>query len=414
MRILLVYPRPDVNKRTRFGFSYDLLTIATVLRPYHQVTVRDYSCEDYDPQWFLDQVENGIFDLILLECDSFALKRSQNLNHGKELLSLVKSRIPSIAYGNYCYITKRNFDGADYTVQVNDINALLAQINSLSNFEIVPAIQDYDALPYVDREILLSIEFYRLNQHSTLLQTSKGCENTCVFCQRKGWQNHYVAHSDNYVLGELKTIREQGYKNVWVIDENFTFNLVRAKPLLKKIHLTSSTVGMNLFISSWTNIDQEFLELAACCNVRVISFGIESGNRGILNFYRKNINLDRAPAIIRYANSIGLFTVGNFILGAPMESEETIENTFALIRDCEFDQVNIKTLDYMIGSELYNSLCNSQKSKDHIFACAENGLTTFPLAELIKKKEYFQQTYYAEHQTKLKKKIQKFGSPYSL
>jgi uncharacterized radical SAM superfamily protein len=414
MKILLVYPRPDIDKQARFGFSYDLLTIATVLKPYHQVAVKDYSCEDYDQQHFLAQVESELFDLILIECDSFALKRSQNINHAKEILSLVKGRIPSIAYGNYCYITQTNFDCADYTVKVNDINVILDQINKLSKSESVPAVKEYDALPYVDRDILLSIDFYRKNKHSTLLQTSKGCENTCVFCQRKGWQSHYIAHSDNYVLGELEAVREQGYKNIWVIDENFTFNLVRAKQLLERIHRTSSADGMNLFISSWANIDQNFLDLAAKCNVRTISFGIESGNCEILKFYRKNINLERVPALIRHTNSIGIFTVGNFILGAPMESEKTIEETFALIRDSEFDQVNIKTLDYMIGSELHNSMCDSQKEKDHVFACAESGLTRFPLAELINKKKKFQQAYYAERKLILEKKIQQFGSPYSL
>ena len=60
------------------------------------------------------------------------------------------------------------------------------------------------------------------------------------------------------------------------------------------------------------NIDEEFLDLAKQCNIKIISFGIESGNKEILRFYRKNINIDEVPSIIRYANSLGIFTVGNF------------------------------------------------------------------------------------------------------
>jgi len=414
MKILLVYPRPDVHKRTRFGFSYDLFTIATVLQSHHQVTVRDYSCEDYDPRWIMEQIECATFDLLILECDSFALKRSQNIVHAGELISLLKTRVPIIAYGNYCCITNRNFAGADYTVRVNDINALLAQINELPGFASVPAMQGYDALPHIDRNLLLSIEFYRKNKCSTLLQTSKGCENTCVFCQRKGWQSHHVAHSDEYVLGELRDIRGRGYENIWITDENFTFNLARAKRILAKIHRESLANGMNMFISSWANIDWEFLDLAASCNVRIISFGIESGSREILKFYRKNIELDHSAEMIRYAGGRGIFTVGNFILGAPMETEETLEKTFALIRSCGFDQVNIKTLDYMIGSDLYDSLCDSLKSSDHVFACAENGLTGFTLAELIRKRDDFQKSYYAGHWAELVEKIRQFGRPYHL
>lgn len=413
MNILLIYPRPDTSKRPRFGFSYELLTIATVLQPYHHVTIRDYSCESYDSAWISEQIEGKSFDLIVLECDSFALKRSQNLIHAKEIISLVNGRIPILAYGNYCYITKQSFDKADYTVFTNDINALIEIINELSNSSNqIPELPSYDELPYLDRSLLSHIDFYRNNQYNTLIQTAKGCENTCVFCQRKGWQSRYVTHSDDYVLGELRKIRDQGYKNVWIIDENFTFNLTRAKRLLVKFCEESLTSDMKLFISSWANIDKEFLDLAARCNIRIISFGIESGSSEILSFYRKNINLDHAVEMIQYAGSKGIFTVGNFILGAPIESEETIKKTFAVIRECKFDQINIKTLDYMIGSELYDSMCDSLKVSDHVFACRENGLTKFSLADLIKIKDDFQKEYYAENRLRIKEKICIFGSPY--
>jgi len=413
MNILLVYPRPDIEKRPRFGFSYEMLTIATVLQTYHNVTIRDYSCEAYDPTWLLSQIVHKAFDILILECDSFALKRAQNLIHAKELVSLVKGYIPIVAYGNYCYITQRDFSEADYTVFTNDINSIIEVINSLSVSSVqIPKLSDYDTLPYLDRNLLSKIDFYRKNRYNTLLQTAKGCENTCVFCQRKGWQSRYVAHSDEYVLGELRILREQGYKNIWITDENFTFNLIRAKRLLTRVYEKSLTTDMKLFISSWANIDQEFLNLASCCNIRIISFGIESGSPDILNFYRKNIDLNHAIKMIKYAGSKGIYTVGNFILGAPMESEETIKQTFAVIRNCEFDQINIKTLDYMIGADLYDSISDSLKADDHVFACAENGLTNFSLAELIKIKNDFLKEYYTENQARLKNKILTFGNPY--
>ena len=169
---------------------------------------------------------------------------------------------------------------------------------------------------------------------------------------------------------------------------------------------------MNLFISSWANIDYEFLDLAASSNIRIISFGIESGDKGILEYYRKNINLDKVAQIVQYANEKGIFTVGNFILGAPMETQETIEKTFNLIRECCFDQVNIKTLDYMIGSELHDSLNTALKLKDHVFACAENGLTSLKLDEMVGLKAAFLKSYYKAHKDVIRKKIQRFGVPF--
>ena len=412
MNILIVYPRPDEEKNPRFGFSYEMLTIAAVLSPYHRVTIVDYSRESYDNLAFSTQIGRGGIDLLILECDSFALKRSQNMKHAKELILLCDEQIPIIAYGNYCYITKKRLDGVTYTIFSNDINMVIDAVNAVSTGADVPHISGYDTLPYIDRSLLLHMDYYREKRHCTLLQTATGCENTCVFCQRKGWQSHYRSHSDSYVLNELTLIREQGYRNVWITDENFTFNLLRAKRLLLKVYQNSLAKGMKFFISSWVNIDKEFLELAAKCNINIISFGVESGCQNILNFYQKNIQIANIPELIRYANSIGIFTVGNFILGAPMETDYTIDQTFALIRECGFDQINIKILDYMIGSTLYDSLPNELKKNDHVFACAENGLTSFTLAELTNRRNAFIKSYYNEHRTMLAEKISRFGTPY--
>ena len=412
MNILVVYPEPDINKKTRFGFSYDLLLIATILSKYHKVRIHDYSCEQFSSDAFEQELIYENYDIVFVECDSFALKRSENLLCARSIVELVKNKSISICYGNYCYISKQKFETADYTVSTNEINEIIRLVNQLDQRIKVPEISSYDALPYIDRNLLNDIEFYDQNRHNTLLQTSKGCENTCIFCQRKGWQSKYVTHSDEYVIDEIKILQKYGYRNVWITDENFTFNLIRAKRLLRKIVDLELGNAINFFISSWANIDYEFIDLAQKCNVRIISFGIESANKEILKFYRKNIYLDKVIPLIKYANYKGIFTVGNFIIGAPMETKDSIEKTFDLIRECEFDQVNIKNLDYMIGSELYEGLDNNLKDKDHIFACAENGLTCFTLHEIKKIKTLFLSDYYKEHREVLGKKIKMYGLPY--
>lgn len=412
MNVLVIYPKPDKAKKPRFGFSYEMLLISTVLAKYHNVCIRDYSCEVFDAFELVEYVRRKQIDIALVECDSYALKRSQNVLHATELIDILNQYIHTIAYGNYCYITKRDFNNAMQTVTNNEINSIIDSVNQCERNGSIPYVEAYDELPYIDRDMLLYIPYYKDNAGNTLLQTSKGCENTCVFCQRKGWQHCYVTHSDDYVLGELKEIKEKGYRKVWITDENFTFNLSRAKRLLAKIMQAKLHENLQFFISSWANIDEEFLDMAKKCNIRIISFGIESGNCEILRFYRKNINIQKVPSIIQYANSIGIFTVGNFIIGAPMETEDTINETFDLIRKCEFDQINIKNLDYMIGSALYESLDDVMKIEDHVFACSENGLNGFQLADIKNLKDTFLSEYYKLHSSVIKRKIMLHGIPF--
>jgi hypothetical protein len=117
--------------------------------------------------------------------------------------------------------------------------------------------------------------------------------------------------------------------------------------------------------------------------------------------------------MIRYANSIGIFTIGNFIIGAPMETVETINETFSFIKECSFDQINIKTLDYMIGSELYSSTDTSiTRGSTHIFACKELGLNSFTLEELGSIKKSFMHIYYKDRKQEIAEKIDKYGTPF--
>ncbi len=210
-------------------------------------------------------------------------------------------------------------------------------------------------------------------------------------------------------------IKNSQYTNIWITDDNFTFNLKRAKNLLYELINKRLTENMKIVCSSWTKIDKEFLVLAKQANITTISFGIESTSQKILNFYKKDIDLERTKKIIEYANQIGLFTVGNFIVGAPMETEETINNTFQYATDTPFDQVNIKTLDYMAGSELYSSLPKEITDlKRHLFACKENNLNKFSITELRNKINNFKKIFILSRKSVIKKKIYTHGLPYQL
>jgi len=415
--IIIIYPMSNENKRPRFGFSYDMLIIATILEnDGHNIYIKDFSCEGYSLSSFEAEITHNKIDLILIEFDSFALKRSENYIHGTELVRTIRSideNIPIIAYGHYCCISKIDVPMVYYTIKENNLNEIFTAINNtnilLNKIQFIP---NFDSLPFINRELLSKINYYRHNSRSTLVQTAVGCENTCIFCQRKGWQAKYQTHSEQYVLEEFKLLNEQRYINIWIIDENFTFDLNRAKRLLRLFISDKITENMKISISSWSNIDNEFLDMAKQANIKAISFGVESANQSILEFYRKNIDLTKTKTVVEYANKIGIFTIGNFIIGAPMESHETISNTFRFIRECEFDQVNIKTLDYMMGSELYASVENIAHGRSHMFACKENGINQFSLQEIIGLKSSFLKDYYAENKERISKKIMEFGTPY--
>jgi hypothetical protein len=98
-----------------------------------------------------------------------------------------------------------------------------------------------------------------------------------------------------------------------------------------------------------------------------------------------------------------------------METEDTIRKTFEYALDTPFDQVNIKILDYMIGSDLFDTLPDKiQKNKRHIFACKETGLNRFSFLELRNFIKDFKDKFNQSRRNILKQKIIKYGPPYKI
>ena len=188
--MMVIYPRPNECKKPRFGFSYNWAMIGTILdNSGHKVILHDYSYEDFDNDAFVSQLINEKTQLVIVEFDSFSLKRSENNCHGQILVHSVKNNCPEIAviaYGHYCCITGRDIPRVDITIKQNDINLILSAIHQLN--QAVPLIQydGFDSFPFINRSLIHSIPYFHNNKNSTLVQTAQGCENSCIFCQRKG------------------------------------------------------------------------------------------------------------------------------------------------------------------------------------------------------------------------------------
>lgn len=427
INVLLVYPRPDQQKPWRFGYSLNLLYISSILKlGGFNVTYIDYSTDVYDENEYLDLLRE--VDLVVFEFDAFPLKRTLNIHHGTHLLSVLKVRykhIRTIVIGYDCILRRENVALSDYTFQSEWESSIVDVAYSLirhGTADQVPikSIANLDWLPFPDRELLSErVErggniFTSPNiERSALIQTSRGCVNTCSFCQRKGWGNRFISHSIEYSVREFQSLYKIGYKNIWVTDDNFTFDIRRAKSLLRKIATECAGHSWKIALSSWSRIDKELLDLCRAAGVSIISFGIESVDNQAMKFYKKKTDLSSIGDLFNHANDIGIFCVGNFILGSPMETQETIGASIEFAKSIPIDQVNVKILDYMIGSDLYDSLPSAIRSGERdVFACKANGLCNFTDRELRNFAKTFTDEVSSFHRGRVEQKVRKFGPPY--
>lgn len=423
MRVLLVYPAPDVSKNYRFGYSLLLLYAASDLRGHgHEVHLVDFSYEKFDVENFIDLLHES--DALVMEVDAFPLKRSTNIESASRIATLAKERFPNIpivAIGKQCSLFGHAISFADVTVSGDSetyVSKVLEcverqsyyDVGQINNLDMLP-VPAYDLLSKDQIEGRTSVRDMCL-QPSGLMETSRGCPGLCTFCQRKGWSHGMQCFSDERVLEVFQLLAGSGVKNIWVVDENFSANLVRAKALLKKISAVNDRSKVRLAISSWVRIDREFLDLASEAGVSIISFGIESITKANQDYYRKRVDPDKTTEMISYADSLGLYTVGNFIIGSPFDTEQTIEENLQYAISSGLDTVNVKILDYMMGAELYLKLPEEIRGPIDVRACKELGLCRFTREELKIISVNFQNRFRISRIKKLELKTEKYGTPY--
>jgi anaerobic magnesium-protoporphyrin IX monomethyl ester cyclase len=195
-------------------------------------------------------------------------------------------------------------------------------------------IRDLDRLPLPARH-LLPLGRYRALGMPISMITSRGCPHRCIFCVgRRMVGARMRLRTPVRVVDELEAIAALGFHQVNIADDLFTADAGRCAAVCDEILRR----GLNL---RWTafarvdTVDRELLARMRAAGCTAVSFGIESGNPGILKTVRKGITLAQVEAAVRMCAEAGVAALASFILGLPGETPETIEETAAFARRLE-------------------------------------------------------------------------------
>jgi radical SAM superfamily enzyme YgiQ (UPF0313 family) len=98
-------------------------------------------------------------------------------------------------------------------------------------------------------------------------------------------------------------------------------------------------------------------------NCRMIYFGIESANQKVLDYYDKQTTPEQAKAAVKNARNAGVdVIVGSFILGAPNETRQEIQNTLKFAEKLRVDIPQFNILAAFPGTDIWEEL----KMKDFL------------------------------------------------
>ena len=132
-------------------------------------------------------------------------------------------------------------------------------------------------------------------------------------------------------------------------DDTFTANLPRAREIARKL----APLGLTWSCNSRANLDHETIRSFKDSGLRLFLVGYESGNADILRRIKKGVTLEEMRRFTRDCHRAGVAIHGTFILGLPVETRQSIENTIRFAKELDVFSMQVSLAAPYPGTELY-------------------------------------------------------------
>ncbi|MGB5217628.1 MAG: radical SAM protein [Smithella sp.] len=205
-----------------------------------------------------------------------------------------------------------------------------------------PNFNDY---PNPARHLLpndLYAEFTTKRKNFTVMVTSKGCPNGCLFCE--AGHTAYNPRSPEKVISEVRECYTRyNIREIDFFDYDFCVDRRRVEAIcdgMIKSHL-DVTWACRARIDY---VDEALLRKMKSAGCSRIYFGIESGVQEILDRLNKGIRLQQIRDTIAMTRSLGIMALGFFLVGSPGETRETFWQTVKFAKSLKLDYVQFSKL----------------------------------------------------------------------
>jgi anaerobic magnesium-protoporphyrin IX monomethyl ester cyclase len=216
-------------------------------------------------------------------------------------------------------------------------------------------VSNLDDLPYPARHLtpwqLYKMPFSRGEPFATVIP-ARGCPYPCTFC-RAGtvWGTGIRTRSVDNLMGELLDMRENlGISFFAFMTDTFTLRHSWVRQVMEAMRPHGFRWVCNSRVDT---INYELAREMKSSGCELVSFGVESGNEGVLESSKKGITLDQIREGIAATKRAGILTFAYFIIGLPGETPETIEDTIRFAREIDPDYCNFHIAIPFPGTELY-------------------------------------------------------------
>ncbi len=222
-----------------------------------------------------------------------------------------------------------------------------------------PAIENLDDLPWVSKVYKRDLDVTRYNVPFLLnpyisFYTSRGCPAMCTFCL---WPQTHSGHrwrlrSADDIANEVKFALEQfpQIKEIFFDDDTFNYRKERTIEVCRKLKPLNFTWSC----TSRVTTDYDTLKAMKEAGCRLLIVGYESGDPQILKNIKKGATVDMAERFTANCKKLGLIIHGDFIVGLPGESRESIRKTIDFAKKLDNETIQVSIAHPYPGTEFYD------------------------------------------------------------
>ncbi len=223
------------------------------------------------------------------------------------------------------------------------------------------AIDNLDNLPWPERE---GVSVYKYNDGfaglptpNVQMWTSRGCPFECIYClwpQTMYREHRYRKRNPIDAIDEMEyLIKKFNFKAVYFDDDVFNIDRGHTLDICEEIKKRQIKIPWAVMARA-DLMDEGLLEAMANAGLYAIKYGVESANQEILNFCKKNMNLDKTHQIIKFTKELGIKVHLTFCLGLPGETKQTAQETINFIQDTAPESFQFSFATPFPGTEYFN------------------------------------------------------------
>ncbi len=269
---------------------------------------------------------------------------------------------------------------------IPELKALSSQVNIVGTHHIdkiseVIASDAQESFSMYDKKIKVGIPRKRMNPFVGIVPILSGCNDHCSYCSTVLIKGPTVSYPQELIVEEVKQAVHEGCKQIWLTSQDNGAYLtdkgsVGLPGLMRNISQIEGEFFVRVGMMNPTYVVECIDELIDAMKdpkmFRFLHIPIQSGNDRVLESMKRRYTIDQVRSIVKKFRTAfpDMVFATDIICGFPGETDEEFNDTLKVVKELEFDIVNISryyarkgTTAAMMKNQVHGRIAKDRSTK---------------------------------------------------